>query len=119
MQPEISLLVLKTRQLQLLVDFYSTLGLSFQEEKHGSGPTHFSCSIGKFVLEIYPLPKSVAVADSTTRLGFSVNNLDEIIKKLKDNNSQIVSEPVNNEWGYSAIVKDPDGRSIELKDDAF
>ncbi|WP_028980550.1 VOC family protein [Sporocytophaga myxococcoides] len=114
MQPEISLLVLKTRQLQLLIDFYSTLGLFFQEEKHGNGPIHFSCSIGKFVLEIYPLPKSIEIADNTTRLGFSVNNLDEVIKKLRDTNFQIISEPANNEWGYSAIAKDPDGRVVEL-----
>lgn len=114
MQPKISLLVLKTRQLQPLIEFYATLGMSFQEEKHGNGPTHYSCSMGKFVLEIYPLPKSVEVADQTTRLGFSVNNLDDIIKKLRDNNFQIISEPANNEWGYSAIVKDPDGRVVEL-----
>ncbi len=116
MQPELSLLVLKTGQHQDLLNFYSILGLSFQEEKHGNGPVHFSCSVGSFVFEIYPLPKSVETADNTTRLGFNVNDLDNVIKNLRNNNHQIISEPANNEWGYSAVVKDPDGRAVELKE---
>ncbi|GAL86717.1 hypothetical protein MYP_3947 [Sporocytophaga myxococcoides] len=67
-------------------------------------------------MEIYPLPKSMEIADKTTRIGFTVTNLDEIIKILKDDNNKIVSEPANNEWGYSAVVKDPDGRSVELRE---
>jgi len=114
MQSELSLIVIKTKQLEALKDFYQKLGLSFKEEKHGNGPIHYSSSIGNLVIELYPLPKSIEVADSTTRLGFRVNNLDEIFKVLIASNTQVVSEPAQNEWGYSAIVKDPDGRSIEL-----
>jgi lactoylglutathione lyase len=114
MKPELSLIVIKTKQLDLLKSFYEKIGLTFIEERHGTGPIHYSSSNKNLVLELYPLPKSIEVADTTTRLGFRVNNLDGIIKILIDSNTQIVSEPLKNEWGYSAIVKDPDGRSIEL-----
>jgi predicted enzyme related to lactoylglutathione lyase len=110
----LSLVVIKTNQLESLRVFYSELGLQFQEEKHGNGPVHFSTAIENTVLEIYPLPKSVSIVDTTTRLGFSVENLDEIFERLKQSGVQVVAEPKGTEWGYSAVVKDPDGRAIEL-----
>ena len=115
MHAELSLVVIKTKQLEALKDFYQKLGLAFKEEKHGNGPVHYSSSQGSLVLELYPLPKSIEVADATTRLGFKVNNLDEIFNLLVASSAHIVSEPAQNEWGYSAIVKDPDGRIIELQ----
>ena len=110
----LSLVVIKTNQLEPLRDFYKGLGLEFQEEKHGNGPVHFSTTIRNTILEIYPLPKSVSIVDTTTRLGFSVENLDEIVERLKQSGVQVVAEPLETEWGYSAVVKDPDGRAIEL-----
>jgi predicted enzyme related to lactoylglutathione lyase len=110
----LSLLVLKTDQIEQVRNFYQGLGLAFQEEKHGNGPIHFSARIQDTVVEIYPLPKAVPQADMTTRLGFRIENLDATIQKLKEKGGKVVSEAQPKGSGFAAIVKDPDGRSVEL-----
>lgn len=40
--PKLSLLVLKTHQLESLLAFYQHLGISFASEQHGTGPQHYS-----------------------------------------------------------------------------
>jgi len=114
MQSQLALLVIKTKDPLALKIFYEKLGLSFQEEKHDTGPLHYSCSFNGVVMEIFPLPKSVAVADTTTRLGFRVKDLDKVISGLRECNTTIVAAPAQNDWGYTAIIKDPDGRAVEL-----
>jgi lactoylglutathione lyase len=111
---QLSLLVLKTNQAEQVKDFYQGLGVAFQEEKHGNGPIHFSATIQHTVIEIYPLPKTVQQADTTTRLGFRIENLDVTLQQVREKGGEIVSEAKQTEWGYAAIVKDPDGRSVEL-----
>jgi len=110
----LSLLVIKTNQLQEQFEFYSTLGIEFQYHRHGKGPFHYASTNGNPTIEIYPLPKEVLQPDTTTRLGFSVENLDFIIQLLTTRGTIIVSAPAVTEWGYSAIVQDADGRKIEL-----
>jgi len=58
--------------------------------------------------------KNQTQADDTLRLGFTVPNLDQLINNLKNNNIEITSEPQSHEWGYVAVIKDLDGRKIEL-----
>lgn len=42
---KLNLIVLKTHQFDSLNDFYSALGLSFVEEKHGDGPLHLAARV--------------------------------------------------------------------------
>ena len=93
---------------------YALLDLSFEHHRHGSGPLHYSAQANGLVLEIYPLPKSVAVADNTTRLGFQVLDLNQTLKALKDTNWRMVSSAATGEFGYQAVVQDLDGRKVEL-----
>jgi lactoylglutathione lyase len=111
---QLSLLVIKSHQIEQLKQFYEKLGLNFQEEKHGTGPVHYSALIQNTVFEIYPLPLSIEIADTTTRLGFHVENLDILIQHMKAIGIQVINDPKSTQWGYLAMVKDPDGRSIEL-----
>ncbi len=108
------LLVLKTRQLDRLRAFYRALGVELAEEKHGGGPVHYAGQVGEAVLEIYPLPDESNTADTTTRLGFAVEKLTEVIQALRDAGAVIQSEPRQTAWGLQAIVRDPDGRTVEL-----
>lgn len=55
-------------------------------------------------------------ADSNIRLGFSVYNFDVIVASLGEN---IVSAPQQTEWGYMAILQDPDGRKVEVYKNNF
>ncbi len=100
--------------MNTLVAFYHLLGLTFTEEKHGNGPSHFSTHIHAALFEIYPLPASASVVDTSTRLGFKIDNLETTIQLLKEQGSAIITEPKQSQWGYFAVVKDPDGRTVEL-----
>jgi predicted enzyme related to lactoylglutathione lyase len=111
--PMLNLLVLKTHDLDRLKVFYSALGLSFVEEKHGDGPRHLAARVGDLVLELYPLPAGAAPADATTRLGFVVPELDAVVRSLAAVGA-VVSQPRQSQWGTRAVVRDPDARAVEL-----
>jgi len=110
----LSLIVLKTRQLDTLRKFYTSLGINLIEEKHGKGPVHYAGRIDDTVMEVYSLSEKDTQPDATTRLGFTVEKLEEVMEALKLLGTCIVTEPQVTEWGYRAVVKDPDGRVIEI-----
>lgn len=110
----LKLLVLKTRQVEKLLAFYQTLGIAFAQEQHGKGPVHHSGVIGGAVLELYPLANEVSTADQTTRLGFVVANVDQIVESLQASGTPVTSPPTKTAWGYRAVLQDPDGRAVEL-----
>jgi catechol 2,3-dioxygenase-like lactoylglutathione lyase family enzyme len=107
----LNLLVLKTHDLEAARKFYSALGVSFAEERHGGGPLHLAACLGDVVLELYPLSADGGAADVSTRLGFTIPDLDAVIRSL---GPAVVSGPRDTEWGRRAVVRDPDGRKVEL-----
>jgi lactoylglutathione lyase len=109
-----SLVVLKTRQVDRLRTFYSALGIDLAEEHHGNGPVHYAGQVGEVVLEVYPLPDDGTGTDSTTRLGFAVEKVDEVMQALRASGTPVVTEPRMTSWGFRAVVRDPDGRAVEL-----
>jgi catechol 2,3-dioxygenase-like lactoylglutathione lyase family enzyme len=48
----LTLIVLGCVDLELSRRFYEALGMSFVEEKHGSGPHHYACTLAETVLEL-------------------------------------------------------------------
>ena len=106
--PSLKLIVLKTPDTQSLRQFYTHMGFRFVEEQHGNGPIHCSAAFGSGVLEIYPLPDG-AGANATTGLGFGVANLQSILIGLGHDGT-----PKQTAWGLRAVVRDPDGRAVEL-----
>ncbi|CAD0008086.1 VOC family protein [Flavobacterium chungangense] len=111
---EIRLLVLRTSDTKKLSDFYSVFGLTFDYHKHGNSPFHYSATIGKTVLEIYPLTKSQIEADKNIRLGFGIENFDTTIQKLIELEVEFLLPPTQTEYGFMVIIVDIDGRKIEL-----
>lgn len=108
---QLKLMVIRTGDMQGLVAFYTLLGLVFEYHKHGGSPYHYSATVGGTIMEIYPLSKAQTEADKGLRLGFTIDKFDETVKLLESN---IIAAPIQTEWGYMAIVNDPDGRKIEL-----
>ena len=97
------------------MEFYQSFGLTFDYHRHGKGVMHYSCEMNNgIVFEIYPLLKSQTIPDISTRLGFKVQSLDVIIQKLESLNIKIVQSPKMTKWGKRAVVKDLDGRKVEL-----
>jgi lactoylglutathione lyase len=111
---DIRLLVLRTSDTKKLADFYSLLGLTFEYHKHGNSPFHYSASIGQAVLEIYPLAKNQTGADKNLRLGFGIENFNETVLALKELKVTFSLEPTQTDFGFMAIISDPDERKIEL-----
>jgi predicted enzyme related to lactoylglutathione lyase len=111
---EIRLLVIRTSDIAKLADFYTLLGLTFEYHKHGKSPYHYSAPVGNTILEIYSLAKSQTEVDKELRVGFALDNFENAITALKDKNVEFLSEPMQTDYGFMAIIKDPDGRRIEL-----
>lgn len=111
---EMRLLVLRSPDPKKLAEFYSLLGLSFEYHKHGQSPYHYGGHIGSMVFEIYPLSKMQSEVDQNLRLGFGIDAFDETMLKLKSIDTPVLMEPAETEFGYMAIVSDPDNRKIEL-----
>lgn len=105
---EISLFVLRCNELDQSKQFYELLGFSFVREKHGGGPLHYSSQDAGFVFELYPLAESEQVDSS--RLGFSVGNIRQVL-------SQVEVAGQHEFCGRQVyVVRDPDGRKVELSD---
>jgi len=111
---DLRLLVLRTSDPKRLADFYSLLGLIFDYHKHENSPFHYSATIGHTILEIYPFTKSQTEADKNLRLGFGIDYFDQTILTLKQWKVPFLLEPSQTEFGFMAIVTDPDERKIEL-----
>jgi lactoylglutathione lyase len=111
----ITLVVIRSANMEQAVLFYRRLGLSFTKERHGSGPEHYACEIGTTVFEIYPSgPESPA--PSAVRLGFRVPSLDDLLAELRTRGVEIVSAPRSTPWGRRAVVMDPDGNRVEISE---
>ena len=108
----LTLLVIRSPDIETLKAFYEKIGLIFRQEQHKKGPPHYSSLIGETVFEIYPLYQG-ETADKT-RLGFKVNNLDGVVARLIAYDYRVLSPPKHTDYGYCSIVKDPDGRTVEL-----
>ena len=104
---------LKTHQVEAVRAFCAALGVHFAEERHGQGPVHHAGCAGGVVLEIYPLPDGGA-ADHSTRLGFVVSDLRRVLDAVQAGGAALVSAPQQTPWGHRAVVRDPDGRAVEL-----
>ncbi len=112
---KINLLVIRTSNPEQLKEQYERLGFEFDYHKHGNGPFHYSADSNGFVLEIYPLSKSMEKADNSLRLGFEIKNLKSKINELKNSDWKILSDIKETEWGLVALIQDLDERKIELK----
>ena len=113
---QLNLLVIRATDPSNLARFYSLLGLKFVEEKHESGPPHLSCDLGSSVFEIYPLG-SKGQPTTGARLGFAVQSLAETLRNLASlGSSKILQPPHETEWGLTAVVLDPEGHKVELRE---
>lgn len=109
----LTLVVVYVSDLAASTRFYTAVGLEFQEEKHGTGPTHYSTTLpGGTVLELYPQGNRPA---SRNRLGFAVADLDAAVAAVQTiAPGAVLSGPALRDYGTVAVVEDPDGNRVEL-----
>jgi len=110
---ELNLVVLRSTDLDGAARFYGALGISFQRERHGTGPEHLAGKLGGgVVFEIYP--QGDGEGTLKTRIGFAVDSISELLPALKAAGGSVVSPPQDSPWGLRAVVADPDGHRVEL-----
>ena len=110
---QLSLLVLRARQPELLSKFYEQFGCSFELEKHGDGPVHYACSHESTVFEIYPLSAG-QTSTSAVRVGFQVPDLESACQYAVALGGQLLSKPKSTDFGRHAVMRDPEGHTVEL-----
>jgi lactoylglutathione lyase len=103
---DLTLLVLRCRNLELSRSFYETLGLTFAPERHGSGPEHYSTRLGQTVLELYPAAEPATL----TRIGLRIDDLQRVLVALATSVVQVNTDT----FPPSALLRDPDGNKVEL-----
>lgn len=111
--PMANLLVLRSPDIHRAARFYQAECLLFTLERHGTGPEHYSSSVNGFVFEVYRLAEG-RTPTTSTRIGFSVGSVDELVTSVRALGAEVVSEPHNSEWGLRAVVRDFDGHTVEL-----
>jgi catechol 2,3-dioxygenase-like lactoylglutathione lyase family enzyme len=105
----ITLIVLRCADVERTHEFYEALGLALVAEQHGAGPRHYSTTIGRTVLELYPRRGSETRG---VRLGLSVSDLATVVRAVERVGGRVVRTEATQP--PSAIVEDPDGHTIEL-----
>ena len=110
--PLMNLIVIRSSDIERSALFYSAMGLLFAKHRHGTGPEHYTSVVDGFVFEIYLIGSNQPT--SGTRIGFSVDHVDSVVEMLTDAGGTVVSHPHDTEWGRRAVMKDPDGHSVEL-----
>lgn len=112
MTGSLKLLVLYVTDLDAALRFYTTCGLTFRPEQHGSGPLHYSAgTAGSLVLELYPRDKGPA---TRTRLGFAVHDAAVVAEDLRAAGYSDISEPRDGDYERVCVARDPDGNAVEL-----
>ncbi len=117
--PSLSMLMLRSSNMETALSFYGALGFEFVEEQHGSGPRHHSSKAGDTVLEIYPGEPGRAPelrSAGATMIGFGVANLDEALASLSRLGAPLLTPAKQSPWGRRAVVADPDGRAVDLSE---
>ncbi len=97
----IDLIVRYTNDIERLWPFYERLGISFVQEKHGSGPVLYAVRSGNLVLEIHHTRKD----PSHDRLGISVDNIEDLLASVDA--TRVLDYAAQDK---RALLIDPDGR---------
>lgn len=114
----LSLIVIRTAEIEASLAFYCALGVTFAREQHGSGPIHYSCDFGGLILELYPNKASLQqeLSTHTTMLGFKVLSLQSTLAELQKLGIKPKGAPKESKWGRWVNVIDSSGRTVQINE---
>ncbi|MCC7538367.1 MAG: VOC family protein [Deltaproteobacteria bacterium] len=99
--------------------FYSALGLVLEDERHDEdGPLHWACDLRGTHFAIFATQDG-AQSPGWRRgggilIGFDVDHLDATVARVRALGAEVLQEPEDVPWGRRAVVRDPDGRGVEI-----
>lgn len=121
---KIDAISVKSKDFKKTVKFYSLLGFTFPpfDEKDDHLEPIIKEGEVRLMLDNPALLKELTGKDSQppTHSSFAIlcdtpSEVDEVVKKIKNNGYTIVKEPWDAFWGQRyAIIQDPDGYMIDL-----
>lgn len=117
MTVELGALILFTSRLDAVVSFYRALGVPLEEESHDEGPVHHACELGSVHFAVFTSDSSVAPAPRSAGAampGFAVPSLTDAWHRIRGLGAEILEEPTEYLWGPRFLVRDPDGRAVEV-----
>ncbi|QDU86611.1 Glyoxalase-like domain protein [Planctomycetes bacterium Pla163] len=121
MAAELGSLILFSERVEALAAFYRALGLPLEPERHGDGPVHHTCSLGPTHFAIFAARSASSVEPAADHrgagaqfLGLTVDDLGAAFAVSREHGAEVVQEPKSYPWGRRALVRDPDGRVVEL-----
>ena len=112
--------MLRTGAIERVAGFYAALGRDFIAEQRGSGPAHFAAEAGGLILEIHPTRTPMGAIErgssADVRLGFVVDDVDDAVGSLLRAGGSLLDRSAPSIGGGTAVVADPDGRRVELRE---
>ncbi len=120
MKPEVTdlgALILFTDNLETVVKFYTAIGAPLELEDHGDDRLHYACELGQSHFAIFESSSGAAAefrSGGSSLTGFTVNSLEDALEASKSMKTEIIQGPTEYPWGWRALMKDPDGRVLEL-----
>jgi catechol 2,3-dioxygenase-like lactoylglutathione lyase family enzyme len=108
MSTELSLIVLRSSDVDAARRFYEAIGLTWQEEQHGSGPKHHSARVGEILFELYPARDG---SGGRVRLAFCVEYPQQTAEAAIAAGGRRLPGKHRNP---GMVVEDPDGNQVEL-----
>jgi predicted enzyme related to lactoylglutathione lyase len=109
----LNLLVLRSSDIERARAFYECFAMSFTRHAHGGGPAHYAHEDDAGVFEIYPA--APGTPPDNAGLGFAVLRLDDAADRLRGTGAE-PGAVKDNPWGRTFVVRDPDGRRVEVKE---
>lgn len=109
----LNLVVLRCADIERTREFYECFDLEFDRHRHGDGPVHLGTADGwAIIIELYPATEKNP-ADQCG-LGLGVPNLERTAAALRTRGFE--PQPFTERpWGLTFVVRDPDGRRVEVK----
>ncbi len=110
---------IRSKDSKAVIDWYrDVLGFDFDETGATVIPvTQNDLDAGAVsVFSIFPDDDAGYLEPNSERyvINFRVEGLKDYVEGLREKGVEITMEPVTNEYGTFAWIKDPDGRKIEL-----
>lgn len=97
------------------VAFYNALGANLVAKKVSVGSESFQGRLNDLEIVIYGIPKNEVALTPQFTMSFLVDQLQTVMERLRAlPDAHVLMDVENMPHGKMAIVKDPDGHSVEL-----
>lgn len=117
MNAKLTSITLNTPHLEDMLSFYKILGVKFLESKVDKGSQVQRAVIGDMEFALYSINLGSEKPVPRLQLSFVIANLEKTIQEVCSvPNVMSILDPTVMPDGKKAIVLDPDGHSVELKE---